>query len=244
MIHKSIYAPIFEPLKNKKISLIIPWGNVGDILIEKACYQLMKYYGIFFTVVGFSEVKNTDFTNCEELVICGGGNMGSRMGWQPGHLNIKEYLLSLNKPITVLPQSYTDSADLEGYKKIWVREKESLKWAPNALVAHDLSLSYEIKWSIKDPTEKEGVWLREDCEQPLNFSFHKRSLGDPICICKTVEQYINLAATYEEIITNRLHFAIAGLLIGRRVTLLANSYYKNQAVYENSLKELGCLWIS
>ena len=42
---------------------------------------------------------------------------------------------------------------------------------------------------------------------------------------------------YDEINTNRLHVCIAGAILGKRVNLYANNYYKNRAVYEYSLKD-------
>ena len=59
---------------------------------------------------------------------------------------------------------------------------------------------------------------------------------------KPTKEYILLAARYETIFTNRLHFAIAGLIAGRKVTLLPNSYFKNKSIWECWLKDLGCLW--
>lgn len=40
--------------------------------------------------------------------------------------------------------------------------------------------------------------------------------------------------------TDRLHFAIAGLHAGRDVTLLANDYHKNKSMHETWLADLGC----
>jgi exopolysaccharide biosynthesis predicted pyruvyltransferase EpsI len=43
--------------------------------------------------------------------------------------------------------------------------------------------------------------------------------------------------TFEEVHTNRLHVCIGAALLGKRVRLAPNSYCKNQAVWEFSLKE-------
>lgn len=56
----------------------------------------------------------------------------------------------------------------------------------------------------------------------------------------SVEAYLRLAAQYETVITNRLHFAIAGLLQSRRVILLPNAYHKNRSVWDSSLRLFGC----
>jgi exopolysaccharide biosynthesis predicted pyruvyltransferase EpsI len=41
-------------------------------------------------------------------------------------------------------------------------------------------------------------------------------------------------------VTDRLHFAIAGLHAGREVTLVANDYHKNRAMHETWLSHFGC----
>jgi len=42
---------------------------------------------------------------------------------------------------------------------------------------------------------------------------------------------------YDEINTNRLHICISGLLLGKKVNFYPNSYYKNEAVYNFSMKD-------
>jgi exopolysaccharide biosynthesis predicted pyruvyltransferase EpsI len=48
-------------------------------------------------------------------------------------------------------------------------------------------------------------------------------------------EFLAIADRYDEIRTNRLHVAIAGALLGKRVLLHDNSYGKNRAVWEHSL---------
>jgi exopolysaccharide biosynthesis predicted pyruvyltransferase EpsI len=52
--------------------------------------------------------------------------------------------------------------------------------------------------------------------------------------------YLRLASRYEVIMTDRLHFAVAGILLDRKVVLLPNSYHKNASMYETWLSDLGC----
>jgi exopolysaccharide biosynthesis predicted pyruvyltransferase EpsI len=49
-----------------------------------------------------------------------------------------------------------------------------------------------------------------------------------------------MASRYRRIITDRLHFAIAGLHAGREVTLLPNNSHKNRSMHETWLAGLGC----
>jgi len=51
---------------------------------------------------------------------------------------------------------------------------------------------------------------------------------------------------FKEIRTNRLHIAIAGALLGKEVFLYPNNYFKNEAVYNSSLKHAfpNVCWVS
>ena len=46
--------------------------------------------------------------------------------------------------------------------------------------------------------------------------------------------FINL---FDQVNTNRLHVCISGILLGKKVNFFPNSYYKNLAVYEHSMKK-------
>lgn len=48
---------------------------------------------------------------------------------------------------------------------------------------------------------------------------------------------LRLVGACRQLRTDRLHIAIAGALLGREVLLYPNNYYKNQAIYDFSMKE-------
>ncbi len=52
---------------------------------------------------------------------------------------------------------------------------------------------------------------------------------------ETTYEIFRLMSGADDIHTNRVHMAISGALLGKRVLMHANSYFKNQAVYEQSL---------
>jgi exopolysaccharide biosynthesis predicted pyruvyltransferase EpsI len=86
--------------------------------------------------------------------------------------------------------------------------------------------------------------LRKDTERgiPRNWFPREWFPRDPVKLCRTPDEYLHLAARYESIVTDRLHFAICGLLLGRQVVLLPNSYHKNRSMYETWLRDLGCMF--
>ncbi|MFW5701162.1 MAG: polysaccharide pyruvyl transferase family protein [Cyclobacteriaceae bacterium] len=51
------------------------------------------------------------------------------------------------------------------------------------------------------------------------------------------KKFLGYLQKFDEIRTNRLHVAIGGALLGKKVYLQANSYFKNRAIYEFSLKD-------
>ena len=50
-------------------------------------------------------------------------------------------------------------------------------------------------------------------------------------------EFMNYLGEFDKIETNRLHVAAGGALLGKEVALYPNSYWKNQAVFEASLRD-------
>lgn len=227
LLSPDAYAHVFEPLRGKRIGFVRPRGNVGDRLIEWATVQLFEIFGIDWKLQHPDEPADID-----ELVFGGGGNMGPLYdeNWR-----LRGRCLELGRPMTILPQSFT-SPEKRPYKQVYVRERGSLKHAPEGVLAPDLALALEYQSRVV-PRRRLGVLLRKDCEGVVRRRWFCR---DPAKICKTPRQYLDLAARYEHVVTDRLHFAVSGLIVGRRVTLLPNSYHKNASMYETWLEDLGC----
>ncbi|TCB73244.1 exopolysaccharide biosynthesis protein [Acinetobacter sp. ANC 3781] len=54
----------------------------------------------------------------------------------------------------------------------------------------------------------------------------------------SARKFLNLINLYEEIHTDRLHVAIGASLLGKKVKIYNNGYYKCKGVYEKSMKEM------
>lgn len=242
------FAPVFEDFLAKRVALVRMWGNVGDGLIDQATCQLLDRFGIDYAVANPLRHDQFDLGAAEIVAIAGGGNLGSR--WRGCHVLRRRVLEAAEgRPVIVLPQTYTNAQEHTGYHKVWVRERASLEVNPRASLAPDLALGYEIRFPVPSPSEEEGVWLRADhtlADRWLNQNNQgdpaERTFLGPGYDAIAVERYVRLAAHYRRIWTNRLHFAIAGLLCGRQVTLLPDGSVKNQAVYQTWLRDLGCRW--
>ncbi|MBI1349387.1 hypothetical protein GC163_24230 [bacterium] len=223
------FEEIFEPTRGKRIGYVRLPGNVGDLLIEETTLDLAAAYGCCWQLVDLN-----NGLDCDELVIAGGGNMGPL--WRECHA-IRQQALSTGLPVTILPQSYIEP-EIGDFHRLFIREQASRQHAPMATLAPDLALG-AYRWCSPTPTHSVGVWLRGD-RHGLFQGWP--SYGDPIRQARTVREYLALAASFEHIITDRLHMAIASLLCGREITLLPLCYHKNQSMYETWLCDLGCHW--
>lgn len=234
------FEPVFSPFRGRRVGFVPLSGNVGDRLIDAAAEELMQHYGVPYRVIQAQELERGSlYFPLEAILVSGGGNMGEMY---PLTVAQRCQALALGPPVTVLPQSFTDThEDLAPYAGVFVRERASLKLVPNAKLAPDLALGLRPPGIDEGVEAKIGVWLREDGERKVSDAAGY-SLGDPIGISWTIEDYLGLASKFEQVVTDRLHLAIAGLLLGRRVTLLPNGYAKNRSMYETWLRALGCRW--
>lgn len=225
------FAHVCEPLVGRRVGYVRPVGNVGDHLIEMAMAQLFATYGIRWSLVdldaGPRGVEATDL-----LVFGGGGNMGTRYG---GNHALRGQALATGLPVVILPQSFTSPED-RPFERVYVREQTSLGLHPGGTLAPDLALG--LAWPAPAAaTRRLGVFLRRDQERGGRKPLFAR---DPIRLSRTPAEYLAFAARFQQIITDRLHFAVAGLHAGRDVTLVANDYHKNRSMHDTWLADLGC----
>ena len=233
------FAPIewFEPLirllHGKRILYYPNPGNVGDDLITAATHS-------FFERIGTTLV--TDWQCAEYAVFGGGGSLGDLyapyMLWRDARMS-EAYEVGLQ--CVVLPQSLTSGkAEFPPGTIVFARERMTHMRIPGSILVPDMVLSYALDPALIPPAiHGTGTFIRIDPEQVPS---ERENIGDPAYLVGSWQEYVSLAASYEHVITNRLHFAIAAMLAGRRATLLPNSYYKNRALYETWLRHLGCEW--
>lgn len=227
LLSTDAFSNVFEPLHGKRIGLVQPIGNVGDELIIWATQQMFNVFGIDWQMVRPDVRPDVD-----ELVFGCGGNMGTlyQNNWE-----LRGQILRHGIPVTIFPQTFNSRED-RPYSRVYVRERESLKYCSEGILAPDLALGLNYQTQTKSRYEL-GVFQRKDPERRSKTRWFKR---DPAKICQRPTDYLELAAQYERIITDRLHFAISGLIVGRDVTLLPNSYHKNRSMHETWLAALGC----
>lgn len=236
---------------SKHIVYIPNPGNAGDSLIAMGTLQLFDKLGLNY-VIGDINVEYKD----KILFYAGGGNL-------VGLYNNCYNFLNKNKAkneIVLLPHTVKDVdslvTSLGSNVTIICREYVSYvyvysitKHSQNVLLSKDMAFYITGLESYTIKGVGEGNCFRLDCEKTnvripsgnndISASMevpHNTTKPDVINnVCSSVFKYLS---QFEVINTNRLHVAIAGALLGKRVNLYRNSYYKNKAVYDYSLKDI------
>jgi hypothetical protein len=231
LLGPDMFAAVCDPLVGKRVGYVRPEGNVGDHLIELAMAQLFAAFGIRWSLVSHDEGSRS-YERHDVLVFGGGGNMGTRY---TGNYELRSRALATGLPLVILPQSFTSPEDRK-FERVYVRERASLALRPDGILAPDLALGLEWRTPPR-PRDERGIFLRRDQERGGRKPLLVR---DPVRMAATPADYLALAARYRRIITDRLHFAVAGLHAGREVTLVANDYHKNRSMHDTWLADLGC----
>jgi exopolysaccharide biosynthesis predicted pyruvyltransferase EpsI len=231
------FAPVFEPFSGRKIGLVDGEGNVGDRLLYAATRQLLRHFGLKWVTFHPFYDRREDF-DLDCLLLFAGGSMGS--DFMPARA-IRKSALATGLPCSILPQSFitADESSLP-WERVFVRERASLAHSSGGVLVPDVALGYDFP---EPPPPEHGrvVCLRLNGHSAFPKKRYPKKF-DPAEWCYSPEQYVDFAAQYRHIITDRLHLAIIGLGLGRRVTLLPVAYHKNRSMYETWLKDLGCEW--
>ena len=240
LLDTSHFEILFAGLEHQHIGFVPMDGNIGDHMIHAATRELFTAFNISYRDISPAELDSgVAITPVDTIVISGGGNMGS---FWPVPLQQRKQALKMGVPVIIFPQSFTRNDEAtECYKRVFVREKTSQSYHRDFILAPDTALALTKPERLPNTRFETGLFLREDLERASPQ--HALSLGDPIQMAVCIKDYLALTALFEHIITDRLHFAIAGLITGRQVTLLPNSYHKNRAMYETWLRDLGCHWL-
>lgn len=206
-------------------------GNIGDQMIYKATRLLLREHGIKYQVVNVL-AGDSPTKEIKHVLLFGGGNMG----YGPC-IEIRKMAAEFGLPMTVLPQTWR-LYENGPWGRVFAREHMSIAMFPRAQFCPDLALAIEFP-EPRDPVTESGLFCQRFGDGL--FADYPAS-SDPAEYCHTVDQYIDMAQRYEHIVTDRVHFAICGLGLHRKVTLLPCAYHKNRSIWESSLKDLGCQW--
>lgn len=226
-------------------------GNAGDGFITYATHLIFEKYNISYVAH-----HQEDYVEDQLVLIGGGGNLVE--GKYQDVAELIKKLAPKNK-VVVLPHTIVGYADIlkETYRNLVVFCREPIsyyKTLANGANPENTHLSQDITFYLSDdhfaefylPGSGELNVFRSDGESTglydRNFSVNDISLswnGDiwaspKFCeyVTKSLAAYI---APYETVCTDRLHIGILSAFLGKKVRLLPNSYFKNQAIFDHSL---------
>ncbi len=228
--------------KNTRVDFYRFPGNYGDSLIWHGTKKLLSLYNISETYVDISSpVQN------EVLFIDGGGNFVDY------YFDVRDFLIkkpNLYREIIILPHTIFGNKQIDVLNHIssdltvFCRERISAMFVENNLkngrtyLWHDCAFYNTFPKIISGKgtfnafrSDKESI-LYSLPESNIDISYNGYAQ-------KPLDELINILRKYVRINTDRLHVAICATLLGKQVKLFPNSYYKNKAVYDYSLKKFS-----
>ena len=217
-------------------------GNYGDSLIWHGTKERLTSLNISERYVEISSPKYNDV-----LFIDGGGNFVDY------YSDIRDFLIkkpNIYSKIVILPHTIFGEKQVEVLNNIssdltvFCREKISATFLENKLVRGKVYLWRDCAFYNEFPKSHAGEGIlnafRLDCE---SVSINKPSLNNDVSYngyaTKPLDELLEILRKYKQINTDRLHIAIGATLLGKRVKLFPNSYYKNKAVFDYSLKKFS-----
>jgi len=255
---------VFLRYKERKFVFIRPGGNFGDYLIYRGAEKLGRDAGIEFVTLHWRDYMTQEIASNSVIYIHGGG--GFNKWYTESPLKILKKAITGHKGVVINGPQTCVSNDIvweNDFSRIWTgvisgkiylftREQTSFqiirKLVPHSVSVicdHDtaFNLSKDDLVSEDDPGRYVLYTMRDDRE------IKKPSCGklfsvwiDPVEACDNFSQWVFLHSKAREIFTDRLHSCIVGTLLGKRVTLLPNSYHKNRSAWEYSLQKMNVCW--
>lgn len=218
-------------------------GNYGDSLIWHGSMKLFSDLNIKVYNVDLATEKKH-----ETLIIDGGGNFVDYYNDIRDFINKKH---TIYKEIIFLPHTIFGNKQIEILNKlkknitIFCREKESAnfveRYAKNCAVFlwHDCAFYNSFQ---KQTEEGNGILyaFRCDCESILKIKPDTNiDISYNGYATKPLYEFLENIKKFNQINTDRLHVAIASVLLGKKVNFYPNSYFKNKAVFEYSLQKFS-----
>lgn len=229
-----------DKYKNTSVDFFRFPGNYGDSLIWHGTKILLSSLNILDHYVDISSPKNNDV-----LFIDGGGNFVDY------YSDVKNFLIkkpALYREIVIFPHTIFGEKQIEILNNIssnltvFCREKVSAKFLENRLTHGEVYLWHDCAFYNKFSQIPTGSGIlnafRSDIESILNTrSESNNDLSYSGYATKPLDEFIEVLQKYTQVNTDRLHIAIGSTLLGKQVKLFPNSYYKNKAVFDYSLKK-------
>ncbi|MEK7088615.1 MAG: polysaccharide pyruvyl transferase family protein [Patescibacteria group bacterium] len=228
--------------KNTNVDFLRFPGNYGDSLIWHGTKKLLLSLNISEQFVDITSPKYNDV-----LFIDGGGNLVDY------YSDVRDFLIKkpdLYSEIVIFPHTIFGEKQIEVLNNlssqltVFCREKTSAKFLEDGLTHGKVYLWHDCAFYNEFARIPEGGGVlnafRSDTESILDKKPETNNdLSYNGYATKPLDNLIKVLQKYAQINIDRLHIAIGAILLGKRVKLFPNSYYKNKAVFEYSLKRFS-----
>lgn len=240
---------VLAQLQGRRIVALLNRGNRGDGVIHMGGRRLFQSLGLTWHEV-HEDDRNLAGEGGDVLLVFGCGGFGR------GYNSLVKATLQLAKrfdEIIILPASFdVSSPRVSEFAESWdkrftivCREMVSFdalskqRIRPGRLLlGHDLAFHADLSEWTRRPAKGEIGIFRRDNEAtpdhlPPDLEYQDASHGSE----RDPEPLLDFVARHAVIHTDRCHAAITGAMMGRRVHLYRNNYFKNRAIFEHSLAQ-------
>jgi exopolysaccharide biosynthesis predicted pyruvyltransferase EpsI len=180
-------------------------------------------------------------------LIDGGGNLVDYYD------DVRNFILkkhNLYREIVLLPHTIFGDKQIEVLSKlgnnttIFCRERESAKFVDTYAKNCEVFLWHDCAFynNFKKSDEGKGTLnaFRSDIESIVKHLPESNiDISYNGYATKPLNEFLTTIEKFEEVNTDRLHVAITSMLLGKKVNLFPNSYFKNKAVFDYSLSQFS-----
>jgi exopolysaccharide biosynthesis predicted pyruvyltransferase EpsI len=227
-------------------------GNAGDALIAHATFQIFEKLNIYPEII-----KHEELVYDKIIFYAGGGNLVEDRYKHAYHFinnNIRQ-----NREIILLPHTIYGYSELllsATNLTIICREKISYQhlleigFPSNKLfLAHDLAFHLSktefeeylmngagIANCFRTDQESTAAFTIQNDNIDISLSWNGELWHRPDFAKNVTHSLASYLSAFETVKTDRLHIAILAGILGKKVVLFPNNYYKINAVFEYSIK--------
>ena len=243
---------LFESLSGTHVDFYPNCGNAGDGFIAHATFTLLKHFEIEYTAR-----RQEDVVAGTTVLIGGGGNL---IDGQYGDVAGLISRLVPDNRVILLPHTIvghsSELAHTSGSLSVYCREPVSYQLAlanganPDQLhLSHDMTFFLEDDhfsefWSggegtleaLRTDAEATGHFVRPSSSVDPSLSWNGDIWQSPLFAANSTRCLAAYIQPYRRVLTDRLHVSILGAFLRKDVALLPNSYFKNRAVFEHSIR--------
>ena len=222
-------------------------GNWGDSLIREGAETFLRWADIPYVPIRAKDIHKGRLTiesakaatgHPDPIMIYNGSGL-----WT-SHYDILPRISKLANAfgtVVILPSTFAIAIDRSLFPTdthFFARDRfQSQEQMPDSLFCHDMAFFLDIASSA--PTERHGLFFREDSEAPDDGFTPPKSNFDLSKLGRThtpVDRMVEQIGRYAQVSTNRLHIGIAAAMLGRRVHIAPNDYFKIKAIFDSSIK--------